>query len=400
MSSERPKQQCSVARLIWPIVLTQACTSAAVGLNLTIAALAAVLVTGRENLGGLAQTSTILGATLITVVATRLAARADRLLSLRCTIVLAMLGSVVCSIAVAFSDRLGWILFVGLFLLGGGTVSTLTSRFVAAEKLGPNEQTSSAIGIVLFGSAAGSVIGPNLYGLVSAVTESAMQIAFLGSAAVFGLGLIPLSVEQRKDYTQNLKSHDQPDAGMRISWRPSYSRVFFVAIIAHSVMVSLMTMAPLYTDRAFGPSGSGVVMTAHLLGMYALGPLVSIALTKFGVRCMTAIGAALLVLSTCTLIFFHAVFALFILGLFGIGLGWSVGMLTSSSEVSKVATAGERVALQGRLDIWINLAAGVSSICSGVVVAAVGYANLAIVVLTIAVSATALYALFERARQS
>lgn len=400
MSTERRTQQRSVAKLIWPIVLTQACTSAAVGLNLTIAALAAVLVTGQENLGGLAQTSTIIGATLITVAATHLAARADRLFSLRCTIVLAMLGSVVCSIAVAFSDRLGWLLFVGLFLLGGGTVSTLTSRFVAAEKLGPNEQTSSAIGIVLFGSAAGSVIGPNLYGLVSAATESAMQIAFLSSAAVFGLGLIPLSLEQRKDYTQTLKPHGQSDTEMRISWTSSYSRVFFIAIIAHSVMVSLMTMAPLYTDRAFGPSGSGVVMTAHLLGMYAFGPLVSVALTRFGLRCTTAIGAAVLALSTCTLIFFHGVFALFILGLFGVGLGWSVGMVTSSSEVSKVAAAGERVALQGRLDIWINLAAGVSSICSGVVVAAVGYPNLAIAVLIIAVVATVLFALFERARHS
>jgi len=68
--------------------------------------------------------------------------------------------------------------------------------------------------------------------------------------------------------------------------------------------------------------------------------------------------------------------------------------------VSKVAAAGERVALQGRLDIWINLAAGVSSICSGVVVAAVGYPNLAIAVLIIAVAATVLFALFERTRHS
>lgn len=102
-----------------PIILTQVCVSAAVGLNLTVASLAAVEVTGQEAFGGLSQTSIIIGATMLTLVATRLTAHAGRLASLRCTIALAVIGSLVCSVATFLEGKAGWLLFLGLFYLAG-----------------------------------------------------------------------------------------------------------------------------------------------------------------------------------------------------------------------------------------------------------------------------------------
>ena len=368
----------SVIRRIWAIVLTQVFTSAAVGLNLTVAALAAVQVTGREDLGGLAQTSTIIGATVITIAATRLAARTDRLVSLRWTIGSAVLGSLVCFLAVALGSRFGWLLFFGLFLLGGGTVSTLISRFAATEKLGPDSNASSAVSAVLFGSAIGSLVGPNVYGVISSATTSPMQYTFIGSALIFALALLPLCFEHRTDYSSGPQPRQDSHANHRFTWKPASTVIFFVGIASHAAMVSLMTMAPIYTDKTFGPSGSGMVMTAHLLGMFALGPVISLLYDRLGAKLVIAGGAGVFVASTAALAFSHGSLVIFMLGLFGVGVTWSVGMITSSALTSKVSEAEHRITLQGRLDVSINIAAGVSSICSGVAVSTMGYPALAI----------------------
>ncbi|WP_342319459.1 MFS transporter [Corynebacterium mayonis] len=367
----------STLGLIWPIVATQICISAAVGLNLTITALAAVEVTGKESLGGLAQTSTILGATFITITATRISILKDRLFALRCTIGVAALGSLVAHFAISTKGSSGWLLFVGLFLLGGGTVSALISRFTATEKVGQNQQATSAIGIVLFGSAIGSVIGPNIYGLISLNIESPMEWAFVGSALTFMVGLLVLSFERRQSYTSGTPRSTASSESGRLIWKQSYVFIFAAGIIAHASMISLMTMAPIYTDRVFGPSRSGIVMTAHLLGMYATGPFVSSSLNRFGLRKTLTWGATAFLISIFLLVFLHNSFILFTVGLFGVGVFWSVGMIISSTLASKINDTNQRMALQGRLDLTINIAAGVSSILSGILVTMIGYPLLA-----------------------
>ncbi len=390
--------QYVVARKVGPIILTQVCVSAAVGLNLTVASLAAVEVTGQEAFGGLSQTSIIIGATMLTLVATRLTAHAGRLASLRCTIALAVIGSLVCSVATFLEGKAGWLLFLGLFLLGGGTVSALTSRFLAADKVETDRAKTSAIGLVLTGSALGSAIGPNIYGFLSARTSSAMPFVFIGSALVFALGLVPLAWERCENYSPKLKSSSRTDR--RIVWNLSYTVVFAIAIVAHSAMVSLMTMAPMYTDHLYGPAGSGIVMTAHLLGMYAFSPLVSFLFNQAGSKTTVTVGLVIFVGSIGLLIFLHDSLVFFAIGLLGVGLGWSVGMITSSSLISKVSNPSQRIALQGRLDTSINIAAGVSSICSGFAVARFGYPTLASGIFLLICVATLILIFLQRANLS
>ncbi|MDF5821701.1 hypothetical protein P4N68_11535 [Corynebacterium felinum] len=262
MIDDEKNVRTRVWRKVSLIFLTQVFLSTAVGLNLTIVALTAVEVTGRRNLGGLAQTTMILGATIITLVATQVSVRKDRLFSLRCTILTAVFGSILCCISTAEPSRFGAFAFVGFFLLGGGSVSALISRFTAAEKVGAQGPTARAIGIVLFGSACGSAIGPNIYSLVATLTNSLLPFTFLCSAFIFVLSLIPLSFEKRKNYVPLVK-----DRGIdaKLVWYPQFTAVFLVAIVAHSIMIGLMTMAPIHTDEVFGVSGSSLVMTAHLL---------------------------------------------------------------------------------------------------------------------------------------
>ena len=382
MTRKKPKHaKPGIFGIIWTIIVTQAFTSAAVGLNLTVAALATVEVVGREDLGGLAQTCIIVGATVITILATRISIHTDRLFSLRFAIITAVLGSLVCSFAVASHNSFGWLLFVGLFLLGGGTVSTLVSRFVAAEKVFPTYQPSSAIGAVLFGSAVGSVVGPNIYGIISRLTDFPMPATFLISALIFFLSILPLALENKASYIKSSPENGSPNKVEKIIWKKEYLFLIYIAVIAHSSMISLMTMAPIYTDKTFGPSGSGIVMTAHLLGMYAFGPLVSLSLNKLGHSATLVYGILILFISLLLLILLHGFLSVFTLGLFGVGLAWSVGMITSSAMAAEIKDTGQRIAVQGKLDISINIAAGISSACSGIIVSYLGYPKLAICVM-------------------
>ncbi|WP_165241372.1 MFS transporter [Corynebacterium lizhenjunii] len=398
MVEERVGPVRYVVGRIWPIVITQACVATGVGLNLTVASLATVQATGDERFGGLAQTCTIIGAMVLTIVATQIAARWGRIISLRFTIIFAIAGSVVCALAVGLGNRGEILLFLGLFLLGGGTVSALSARFAAVDKLGSgNDSTAAAaIAVVLMGSAIGSAVGPNLYGLFAEWDPqwlTPMQMAFAGSAVLFMLALAPLVAERRRSYMPVGYRGRSSLKKVRVQWNRNVITVFLVAAFNHSAMIALMTMAPLHTDHLFGPAGSGLVMTAHLLGMYAFGIWVSKALSKIGPQATLLLGAVILVGSAAALIVLHHLLIFFILGLFGVGLAWSIGMITTSSLVSRVSDVDQRVALQGGLDFAINVAAGISSLSAGLIVAAVGYPVLAAIVLVTACSLILLFAL-------
>ncbi|WPF65800.1 MULTISPECIES: MFS transporter [unclassified Corynebacterium] len=364
-----------VLKRIWPFLLAQVFTSAGVGLNLTVAALAAAAVTGNDSLGGLAQTSTIIGATLITALSTALTRARRRLVALRCSLGLAVIGSLLCGLAVSASDALQWTLFVGLFLLGGGTVSALLSRFAAADKVTDPAHASTAISAVLFGSAIGSAVGPQAYGWIMRLTDSPMPLVFLCSAAIFALGLIPLLREKTSAPADSPYRGGAGKAPLR--WRPAYTSIFLIGVFSHATMVSLMAMAPLHTDKEFGPSGTSLIMTAHLLGMYALGPVVSVAIRKLGFPVVLCAGATVFGASYLALIFAPGSLPVFVAGLFGVGFGWSIGMISASTLAATIADSHHRITLQGRLDMSINIAAGLSSIVSGIAVAQWGYSALA-----------------------
>ncbi|WP_343899015.1 MFS transporter, partial [Corynebacterium felinum] len=121
------------------------------------------------------------------------------------------------------------------------------------------------------------------------------------------------------------------------------------------------------------------------LGMYAFSPLVGLLNIRVGFAKSVCLGGGIMIFSVVLLAFFHAIFVLFVIGLFGVGLAWSVGMIASSAAVSQVADSVQRVKVQGRLDVCINVAAGVTSLCSGLVTGVVGYPALAVSFLAVSI---------------
>ena len=67
-------------------------------------------------------------------------------------------------------------------------------------------------------------------------------------------------------------------------------------------------------------------------------------------------------------------------GLVLLGLGWSASTVSASALVSDLVTGAERVRIQGRSDLFMNIAGAVGGAAAGPVLALVGYSGLAWVV--------------------
>ena len=154
-----------------------------------------------------------------------------------------------------------------------------------------------------------------------------------------------------------------------------------VAIIAlgHAVMVAVMVMTPIHMDHG-GASLQlvGLVISIHILGMYAFSPLVGAAVDRLGARSVAAAGGVVLV-AACLLaatsdegMSLHLTMALFLLG-----AGWSCTLVSGSTMLTNAVDVAERAAAQGVSDTVMGLMAAGGGVLAGVVIAAASYSTLA-----------------------
>ncbi len=126
---------------------------------MTLAAILTADLTGIIAMGGLAQSSSVLGAAVVAVPLARLAVRSGRHVALATGYALACLGAVLV-IAAAAS---GWpvLVFLGLAAFGAGAAAGLQARFAATEVAAPGFE-ARAMSLVLWATTIGSVAGPLL----------------------------------------------------------------------------------------------------------------------------------------------------------------------------------------------------------------------------------------------
>ncbi|KXU22035.1 MFS transporter [Clavibacter nebraskensis] len=355
----------------------QVAASTGAGLSLTIASVAVLELSGSERIAGLAQTAIVVGASVLTIPVSRLAARAGRRWSLGLAYALAMLGALVCAAAIAAS---AWeaVLF-GLTLVGGGTVAGLAARFAAAETARRPRDAALAIALVLWASTVGSVVGPNLVSLTGVGASSG---AFMLLAALYAIAalVVMLAVPSSPPRPSRARARSSPATVMRVlRGRPAASAGIGLSAIVHVTMVALMAMAPVHLHHDMAPDAVvGLVMSGHLAAMYGLSPLFGLVIARHGTR-GSAIASMIIVCCA------GGILALsasgdelgFGLGLALLGIGWSMGMVAGSAPVVEALEPDERLATQGTTDLVINVGGGAASVVAGVIVAGQGYAALA-----------------------
>ncbi|WP_440662037.1 MFS transporter [Clavibacter nebraskensis] len=271
------------SRPLRALVAAQVAASTGAGLSLTIASVAVLELSGSERIAGLAQTAIVVGASVLTIPVSRLAARAGRRWSLGLAYALAMLGALVCAAAIAAS---AWeaVLF-GLTLVGGGTVAGLAARFAAAETARRPRDAALAIALVLWASTVGSVVGPNLVSLTGVGASSG---AFMLLAALYAIAalVVMLAVPSSPPRPSRARARSSPATVMRVlRGRPAASAGIGLSAIVHVTMVALMAMAPVHLHHDMAPDAVvGLVMSGHLAAMYGLSPLFGLVIARHGTR--------------------------------------------------------------------------------------------------------------------
>jgi MFS family permease len=303
------------------------------------------------------------------------------------------------------------LLLLGTFAIGAATAANNQSRFAATDLAEPDRR-ARALSLVVWTTTIGSVVGPNLAGPGAAfarsigIPDQTGAFVFAGLAAVLStlwllLRLRPDPLLLARELARARGEADHAHPTLRhvfgvVRAHPRAAAAIVAMAMAHAVMVSVMVMTPLHIHHGGGGLEIiGFVLSAHVLGMYALAPLVGWLVDRIGHAAVLALGGvALLAAVTLAGSAPAGGSQMLTAGLFLLGLGWSCCLVASSALLVDAVPAGERPGVQGGADLLMGLFAASSGAAAGVVVAQWGYsalnacaAGLAVVVLGAAVVA-------------
>ena len=347
-------------------------------------------VSNSETLAGLAQTSSVLGAAALALPLARLTQIGGRRLALSMGLILGVIGSLLV-ISGGLNENL-YLILLGTFLVGAASASGYQARFAAID-LATSQRSSQQLSFVVWGSTIGAVAGPNLMQpsgdlarklgfpeLVGPYFISAITLTL--AAAVILIFLRPdpyltankLSSEKQKQITNKL--------ALKHILSNKLARFAIAAItVGHVAMVSVMVMTPIHmahvdvTLRIIG-----IVISIHVLGMYAFSPVVGLVSDRIGGVATIKIGLATLLISSVIAGTSPAGDAIRLgVGLFLLGLGWSCTLIAGSTLLSQSVELNFKSASQGASDLVMNLAGAGGGAVAGVIIATLSYGWLCLI---------------------
>ena len=351
---------------------------------ITIATIVAKQLSGGSSFAGLPGATIVLGSAAASQLLSRFMVRFGRRAGLVLGYGIGAAGALAAGCAVVLSSFPLFI--VATAAMGCANAANQLSRYTAADMY-PESGRAAAIGMVVWGSTLGSIVGPNLVTLSGNIAEGfdlprlagvyGVPLLFVTAAAVLTL------VTLRPDPASLAPASTAPSSGARASLGEMLTRPRIVAavvalIIGQVVMVLVMTMTPLHmTEHGHGLDAVGLVISGHTFGMFAFSPLSGRLAGRFGTPLVIAAGLALSA--------FASVLAavappdggtLLFVALFLLGVGWNLGFVAGSALLTEGLDGAERTTLQGATDAMIWSSAAAAALSSGIVVSVASYTAL------------------------
>jgi MFS family permease len=378
-------------RTVRTLVVSQAFGGLGISIGIAVAALLAEEVTGSDKLAGLPQTAQVLGTAVASWLLARMMGRSGRRVGLATGYLLGSVGAALCVVAGVVGSFLA--LLVGATLLGATTAANNQSRYAATDLARP-EARARALSVVVWATTIGAVAGPNLTGSAGRAGRSLgvplltgpflfALVGTLGAAAVVAVFLRPDPLLVARE-----AALDRGEASRgRTSWRrvvevvrtrPGVAAGTAALALAHAVMVAVMLMTPLHMHHGGATLEIiGVVISVHVLGMYAFAPVVGWLADRLGRPVVLSAGSVVLLLAlllsgTAPAGASYQIGA----GLFLLGVGWSLCTVAASTLLSESAPLDARTDVQGAADLVMGLTAASAGAVAGVVVGTLGYAAL------------------------
>ncbi|MGI8332207.1 MFS transporter [Actinomadura scrupuli] len=398
-------------RIIRVLTATQVLGGIGVATGVAVSTLAAASLSGSDAIGGLAQTSAVLGAALLAVPTARAAARGGRRTALIFAYGCGVLGAVITTIALALGT---WpLMLFGLLLFGGGSTANLAARYSATDLSRPGHSARD-LSIVVWATTIGSVAGPNLaapagrVGTWFGLPDQAGPYAL--AALAFGLAALGILAGLRPDplrLAQKLRpaGGPAPDRSLGAAWRTLRAsrggRVAVTAIVvSHTAMVALMSMTPVHLNHGGATvTVVGIVISLHIAGMFALSPLVGWLADQLGHLPVLLLGTVQLIAAAALAgtASAHDVGQLSA-GLILLGTGWSCGLVAGSALLTDSIAAEGRPSVQGLSDLLMNGGGALGGVLAGAIVAVWSYAVLAALIAVFVIPMTVVIFLARNTR--
>ena len=379
------------------LILNQLLAGVGVATGMALAAILVTELTGAEALGGLSQSSSVLGAAIAAVPLARLAVRSGRHVALATGYGCSAVGAVL--VVTAAATGFVAVVFLGLAMFGVATAAGLQARFAATEVATPGFEARS-MSLVLWATTIGSVAGPLLSSTGDELGRAAGLPPLVGpfvlSGTVFAISGLIAAFALRLPRAGHLES----DAGaggsdaavgswaaLRIAFADRRARLAILAIVcSHTVMVGVMVMTPVHMTHLGLPIALvGVVISIHILGMFGASPIMGWLVDRIGATRVIAMGGVILLVATTLGIVAGESMALIPVALGLLGLGWSAGLIGGSTLLTTSVPAAMRVPLQGATDATMNVAAATSAALSGLVLGIAGFAGVNVVAILVLV---------------
>ena len=341
-------------------------------------------ITDSETLAGLAQTSAVLGAAALALPLARLTAKGGRRLALAVGYIAGVIGSIFAITGGAQRDI--FLMLIGTFLVGAASAAGYQARFAAID-LATTETRAKQLSFVVWGSTIGAVTGPNLMEPAGNLAEGFGLPRLVGPYMISAVTLLCASVViliflrpdpyliANKENLETSKKGSTKLALQHIGNNPKALFAILAIAIGHVAMVSVMVMTPVHMAHVdVSLTIIGLVISVHVLGMYAFSPLVGSLSDRFGRVRIIQIGILTLLLSTIISGKAQADDAYTLgVGLFLLGLGWSCTLIAGSTLLSESVSAEFKASSQGASDLVMNLAGAGGGAIAGVIIGTLSY---------------------------
>ena len=342
-------------------------------------------ITDSETLAGLAQTSSVLGAAALALPLARLTAKGGRRLALSVGYIAGVIGSLFAILGGAKENLI--LMLLGTFFVGAASAAGYQARFAAID-LATNETRAKQLSFVVWGLTIGAVAGPNLMEPSGNIAESLGLPRLVGpyliSAVALFLATLVIQLFLRSDpYLLAQKESALATAAKRSTKealthiRKNERALFAILSIAigHVAMVSIMVMTPVHMAHVdVTLTIIGLVISIHVVGMYAFSPIVGSISDRIGRINTVKIGVVTLLLSSVISGLAAADDAITLgVGLFLLGLGWSFTLIAGSAFLTESVSPEVKTSAQGASDLVMNLSGAGGGAIAGVIIGTLSY---------------------------
>jgi MFS family permease len=277
-------------------------------------------------------------------------------------------------------------MLMGTFLVGAASAAGYQARFAAID-LATNETRAKQLSFVVWGSTIGAVTGPNLMQPAGNLAENfglpRLVGPYLISATTLVLAIFVISIFLKPDpyliaNKENISKKQKGSTKQALTHIRQNPKALFAILsiaIGHVAMVSVMVMTPVHMAHVdVTLTVIGLVISVHVLGMYAFSPLVGSLSDRLGRVRVIQIGIITLLLSTVISGFARADDAYTLgVGLFLLGLGWSCTLIAGSAYLSESVDPDFKASSQGASDLVMNLAGAGGGAIAGVIIGTLSY---------------------------